>query len=124
MTTTDAAARSSRARTASIAAGAGAVLLFSSYRCPFHAVTGWYCPGCGGTRALFDLLHGDIAGAWRDNAFALTVVPVALLLSVFGSSRAGRALTRHQRVVIPLAVLLTLAFTIARNTVAPGLAPL
>ena len=28
--------------------------------CIFHSVTGLYCPGCGGTRALRLLLHGDI----------------------------------------------------------------
>lgn len=26
--------------------------------CMFHAVTGYYCPGCGGTRAAFALIHG------------------------------------------------------------------
>lgn len=29
--------------------------------CMFHRVTGLYCPGCGGTRALLLLLRGEIA---------------------------------------------------------------
>ena len=31
--------------------------------CPLHAYTGYYCPGCGGTRATFALLHGQIGRA-------------------------------------------------------------
>lgn len=29
-----------------------------SIPCIFHAVTGYYCPGCGGTRAVLYFLHG------------------------------------------------------------------
>ena len=27
--------------------------------CAFHAMTGYYCPGCGGSRALLALLNGN-----------------------------------------------------------------
>ncbi len=30
------------------------------YPCMFFALSGFYCPGCGGTRALESLLHGRI----------------------------------------------------------------
>ncbi len=28
--------------------------------CTIYRLTGWYCPGCGGTRALKALLHGHL----------------------------------------------------------------
>ena len=31
---------------------------FLHRQCMFHAITGWYCPGCGGTRALYFFLPG------------------------------------------------------------------
>ncbi|HEY1661002.1 MAG TPA: DUF2752 domain-containing protein [Verrucomicrobiae bacterium] len=44
-------------------------------RCLFHQVTGLNCPGCGATRALYALLHGQFQTALRDNA--LFVVSLA-----------------------------------------------
>ncbi len=43
--------------------------------CLFHQVTGWNCPGCGGTRAMYALLHGRFQTALHDNA--LFVVSLA-----------------------------------------------
>ncbi len=31
-----------------------------SYPCLFHYITGYYCPGCGGTRAVKELVHGNL----------------------------------------------------------------
>jgi len=39
--------------------------------CDFYRLTGFYCPGCGGTRALMCLLSGDIAGAFYWHPFVL-----------------------------------------------------
>jgi hypothetical protein len=44
-------------------------------RCPFFALTGLKCPGCGSLRALHSLLHGNFVGAWNFNAAALLVLP-------------------------------------------------
>jgi hypothetical protein len=51
-------------------------------QCVFHALTGLECPGCGTTRALHALLHGDVAAAWRFNAslfFSAPFMGVAII---------------------------------------------
>ncbi len=51
--------------------------------CPFKAVTGLECPGCGTGRALTALTHGDL-GAVLDHNLLLPVVGSLLLVSLFG----------------------------------------
>ncbi|WP_425244575.1 DUF2752 domain-containing protein [Streptomyces citrinus] len=46
--------------------------------CPFRALTGLLCPGCGGTRMAYDLMHGQFVAAWHDNALLLLALPFAL----------------------------------------------
>jgi hypothetical protein len=43
--------------------------------CVFHKVTGLHCPGCGATRAVYALLHGDPADAVRKNALFVVALP-------------------------------------------------
>jgi len=49
-----------------------------SPKCFFHSLTGYYCPGCGTARALFSLVHGDIAGAIGYNVLAVFSLPFLL----------------------------------------------
>ena len=43
--------------------------------CVFHDLTGLYCPGCGSTRALYQLLHGNFLTALHDNALTVFFIP-------------------------------------------------
>ncbi|MET8474360.1 DUF2752 domain-containing protein [Streptomyces sp. NPDC006422] len=48
--------------------------------CPFRFATGLLCPACGGTRMVYDLMHGRYVAAWHDNAALLLTAPFALAL--------------------------------------------
>jgi hypothetical protein len=47
--------------------------------CPFHLLTGLDCPGCGSQRAFYFLLHGDIAGAAKENFLFVIAIPFLLI---------------------------------------------
>ena len=87
--------------------------------CPSRRFLGIYCPGCGSTRATFDLLHGDFARAFRHNPL-LVVLGAPLLIAAVGSlvwivTRGERfALRVPYWLGISLAALLV-CFGIARN---------
>jgi Protein of unknown function (DUF2752) len=67
-----------------VAAGAAILYRFSPQqysfypRCPFFAFTHHYCPGCGATRAMADLLHGNFAAALHFNAALTLLLPFVL----------------------------------------------
>ncbi len=44
--------------------------------CVFHQWTGLHCPGCGITRGLHQLLHGNVLGALRYNPFMVILIPL------------------------------------------------
>ncbi|RJO78053.1 DUF2752 domain-containing protein [Nocardia panacis] len=63
--------------------GAGALVLLhlrdpheeGSYGiCPVYALTGWYCPGCGGLRAMHNLTEGRLIDSLHSNILALPLV--------------------------------------------------
>lgn len=51
------------------------VAIFPS--CPFHSLTGMYCPGCGSQRALHSLLHLDIQ---KTLSYNLLFIPMGLVV--------------------------------------------
>jgi len=50
--------------------------------CYFRRMTGCYCPGCGGTRAFFALLKGQLFLSWRMNPLLLSGLAVGGFLAL------------------------------------------
>ena len=44
--------------------------------CPMRAITGWWCPFCGATRAASRLLRGDVLSALQFNAVFVVLLPL------------------------------------------------
>ncbi len=51
--------------------------------CPFHTVTGWYCPGCGITRMLTYTVTGQWYAAFRMNPLLFVLLPLLLVYGGF-----------------------------------------
>jgi len=65
--------------------------------CPFRALTGFTCPGCGARRGLHQLLHGNLAAAFQLNPFLILALPFLLyaLLSYTNSVFRGNPIRRN-----------------------------
>ena len=77
-------------------------------KCMFHKLTGLYCPGCGGTRALSSLLHGDLKASLHNN---LLLIPGGLTLALL-TVKQNISLNRRAAIAI---VAIIVAFTVLRN---------
>jgi hypothetical protein len=89
-------------------------------QCPFRVITGFECPGCGSQRAFHQLLHLNIAGAFRHNPLVVLYGPYLLLgfyLEYLGGNIKFPRIQRlffgkHAAVVILISII---AFWIGRN---------
>ena len=92
--------------------------------CPLHAVTGLWCPLCGGLRAADSLAHGRVLTALHENALFVTSLPVLFACWVYwlvqSSSGRGRALPLGR--FVPVLIAVAVVFTVVRNLpFVPGL---
>jgi hypothetical protein len=87
-----------------LAAGATYLFLFEPGKtgffpgCPFRALTGLDCPGCGSTRAVHQLLHGQLAAAFEFNPLLILSLPFFLyaLWRYTGATLRGQPVTWPQ----------------------------
>jgi hypothetical protein len=85
--------------------------------CPFHALTGLYCPFCGGLRMVHDLLHGDLTAALHDNALAVpaVIIGVAAWLNWTICRWRGRPAPSRPTWLSPVLIAVMIAWTVVRN---------
>jgi hypothetical protein len=88
--------------------------------CPWLALTGTYCPGCGGLRAVNDLTHGDVVAAASSNLLFVGALPVLGLWwtrrLLDGWRGVRRAVDERRALVVMYGVLgAALAFWLVRN---------
>lgn len=97
-------------------------------QCPFHELTGLWCPVCGSTRAASALAQGNVVEAFRHNVLFLPALATliwvwgAYALRSFAPSTTERSWARNPltRLKHPwYLVALIAAFWVARNI--PGL---
>ena len=58
--------------------------------CFFHKATGLLCPGCGALRGFHELLHGQLAAAFRLNPMLVVSLPFLLWFGVRYGLQAAR----------------------------------
>ena len=88
--------------------------------CPWLLLTGTYCPGCGGLRAVNDLTHGDLVAAASSNLLLVGSLPLLRCWWVRRIVDSWRGVAPPPRRAArptgwPGRLALTVAFSVVRN---------
>ena len=88
--------------------------------CP-SAAMGFYCPGCGGLRAVNDLTNGEVGAALSSNILVTLMIPVAVVVLAVWAMDQWQGRVRHLpwhrvRPAVIGFVVLAVAFAVLRNT--------
>jgi hypothetical protein len=105
------------------AAGLALLFLFDPARhafypvCLFKKMTGYDCPGCGGLRALHQLLRGEVWCAFQLNAMVVVALPLLGAWAVQAWATGSRGSCRKAPVWIAawVALAVVVGFGVLRN---------
>jgi hypothetical protein len=89
-------------------------------KCPFRLLTGMQCPGCGSTRAFYQLLHLHPLAAFKLNPLLILTLPF-IVYGFLGFTRSAVMGRPQRRLFIPPIYLwawliLMIFFWVFRNT--------
>jgi hypothetical protein len=79
--------------------------------CVFHELTGFYCPGCGITRAALSLLTLDFYQSFRYNPLVFLILPLYIAYAMANKKQMRRIST----VIMAVMLIVTIAFGLLRN---------
>lgn len=89
-------------------------------QCIFHRFTGLQCMGCGSQRMAHALLHGDVMGAFKANAFAMVMLPLIIFMIWTETQRTKRPRLYEKvfspKIIYTLIVLMVI-WLVVRNIV-------
>ena len=129
-TATDRTRQLATAATVWLGLAAGAIFLFFFNpalpsnqffpKCPFRLLTGCQCPGCGSTRAFYQLLHLHPVAAFKLNPLTVLTLPF-IVYGFLGFTKSAITGKPQRRLFIPPFYLwawlvLMLFFWVFRNT--------
>ena len=77
-------------------------------KCAFFQITHLYCPGCGNTRALYHLVHGDFLQSIRNNCLLIPVIVTLIILLIFPR-------LTIEKTVCYTVLIITILFFVLRN---------
>ena len=88
--------------------------------CPFRALTGLQCPGCGSTRACYQLMHLHPIAAFKLNPLMMLTLPF-ILYGLAGFTKSAVTGKPQRRIFIPSIYLwawlaVVIFFWVFRNT--------
>ncbi|MCW5945641.1 MAG: DUF2752 domain-containing protein [Fimbriimonadales bacterium] len=89
-------------------------------KCLLVQTTGLYCPGCGGTRSVHLLLHGDVLGAISQNLLFIFIgLPLSIWFYIAGARYVLTGTWSHPQLkgtkATAAAVILVVGFGLIRN---------
>lgn len=80
--------------------------------CLFHRLTGLECIGCGSTRAVHALVHGEVVQAFWLNPLVISALPLLIVLLL------RREPSRVRPALVVLFMIAILSFGVLRNVTA------
>lgn len=96
-----------------------AMLFFSNnivIPCIFKLITGFYCPGCGITRAILSILKGDVYQAFRYNSIIFIDIPVIVALLICNKLyKENEKFKKVENIIIYTLLVITILYGVLRN---------